>query len=148
MEDQEELIRSWVIHLGEIWILQESILENLSKDVFLEELVILSLKNLHFAKSILLLSTFIDSIRLDELLNGLKLHGPLSVFDGQSAEWVELRVLEVSESLRFGGDIWHHKPVASWQHKVSCCLLFSCSNLDGLLLAVLYQTSWKGQNWI
>lgn len=62
VEDKKKLICSWVVHLCEVGILEESVLEHLSENVFLKELIILSLEDFDFPESIFLLGALIDSV--------------------------------------------------------------------------------------
>ena len=101
MKDKEELISSWIIHGSNIWVLEHSFLKNLPQHFFIEEFVVLSLKNLIFGQSLFRLDTFIDAVGFYQLLERFQLHGPLSVFNWQSTKWVELWILEFSYPERF-----------------------------------------------
>lgn len=99
VKHQQQLVSPCVVHLRDVWILQQSFLQDLAEDRLLEELVVLSLKDLELAKSVLWLLLLVDSIRLDELLEGFQLHGSFSIFDWQRTEGIELRVLKLSQPL-------------------------------------------------
>jgi hypothetical protein len=98
VKDKKKLIGSLVVHGCNIWLIEKSVLHDLSENICFKVLIEFTLEDLVLRESLFWFHSFVDTVGFDDLLECLKLHGSLGILNWKSTERIELWILKVSQS--------------------------------------------------